>query len=167
MQTDHNNEKRKRKPDSSLLDFTITPKDGVLSPMEKKEVVVQFTPTKAKKYDYELQLKVGLSVKPIILAESAMSYRSVIKIEPDVLKIAPVLPYSEGAEVRFTIENSCNYPCEVYSLEFDKQYKVEDDMLKTLPGFDAQGQVFYSPDETYKTALLVVNIKFFCKYRRN
>ncbi|RKP17543.1 hypothetical protein ROZALSC1DRAFT_24102, partial [Rozella allomycis CSF55] len=135
---------RKRKNDASLSDFEIFPESGVLQPNENCEVSVQLTPSKPKRYEYELQLKIGNNPKPFVIPVTGLAYKSMIKIEPNNLKLPPVLPYSEGVSAMFSIENVTNHACEVVLLEFDKQYREEDEIMKKT-GMFKDGPLYFPP----------------------
>ena len=48
---------------------------------------------------------------------------------PSLVKYEPVLPFSPGSETEITVSNPMPYPVEFYSLEFDKQYLEEEEVL--------------------------------------
>ena len=54
--------------------------------------------------------------------------------EPQVLfdktlvEFLPILPFSNGSKAEVTIANPLDYPVEIYSLEFDKQYLEEEEV---------------------------------------
>jgi hypothetical protein len=54
---------------------------------------------------------------------------------PDSLKLGPVLPYSTAAIATFEMRNPMEIPVELYSLDFDKQYLEEEEILKRLDQF--------------------------------
>ena len=49
--------------------------------------------------------------------------------------MGPVLPYSTSAIACIEMKNPMDVPIEVYSLDFDKQYIEEEDILKRLEQF--------------------------------
>ncbi len=51
---------------------------------------------------------------------------------PDTTKLGPVLPYSTSAIACIEMRNPMEIPVEVYSLDFDKQYLDEEEILKRL-----------------------------------
>lgn len=67
--------------------------------------------------DFQLALSVaGQGVEPEIIFSSA------------VLQFGPVLPYSSGATQEVTVSNPTDNPLEIYSLEFDTQYREEEEV---------------------------------------
>ena len=54
---------------------------------------------------------------------------------PDTVKLGPVLPYSTSAIACIEMKNPMEIPIEVYSLDFDKQYIEEEEILKRLDQF--------------------------------
>ena len=53
--------------------------------------------------------------------------------------LGPVLPYDRSAIQEFEIKNPMDQPIEVYSLDFDRQYIDEEDILKRVDNFQANG----------------------------
>ena len=45
-----------------------------------------------------------------------------------MLEFGPVLPFSSGASQEVTVSNPTAYPIEFYSLEFDSQYLLEEEV---------------------------------------
>jgi len=58
---------------------------------------------------------------------------------PENLKLGPVLPYDTSAISSFEIRNPMEHPIEIYSLDFDKQYLEEEEILKRIDNFGANG----------------------------
>ena len=58
---------------------------------------------------------------------------------PETIKLGPVLPYDTTAVQAFEIKNPMEIPIEVYSLDFDKQYIEEEEILKRMENFAANG----------------------------
>lgn len=58
---------------------------------------------------------------------------------PETIKLGPVLPYDRSAIQEFEIKNPMDQPIEVYSLDFDRQYSEEEDILKRIDSFMANG----------------------------
>ena len=54
---------------------------------------------------------------------------------PDTVKMGPVLPYSTAAIACIEMRNPMEIPIEVYSLDFDRQYIEEEEILKRLEQF--------------------------------
>ena len=63
---------------------------------------------------------------------------SIKKVEPEVdpvdemLHLGPVLPYDTSAIQAFEIRNPMDWPIELYSLDFDRQYQEEEEILKRI-----------------------------------
>lgn len=61
------------------------------------------------------------------------------------------MPFTEGSEMDVTITNPMDYPIELYSLEFDKQYLEEEDVLRWVKEYDKQHRLFLPPTEVGST----------------
>jgi hypothetical protein len=66
-------------------------------------------------------------------------------MKPETLEMPTVLPYDNSAVKPFEIYNSMDIPIEIYSLDFDKQYLEEEEILKridsinpAIPGFTGE-----------------------------
>lgn len=46
-----------------------------------------------------------------------------------MIEFSPILPFSNGSEIEVTVSNPMDYPIEVYSLEFDKEYLIEEEVM--------------------------------------
>ena len=58
---------------------------------------------------------------------------------PETIKLGPVLPYSTSAIGFFELHNPMEDPIEVYSVDFDKQFIDEEDILKRTDNFGPNG----------------------------
>jgi hydrocephalus-inducing protein len=63
-----------------------------------------------------------------------------IDFVPETVKLGPVLPYNTSAIQCIEMRNPMDQPLEVYSLDFDKQYIEEEEILKRLEQFQQQVQ---------------------------
>jgi len=53
-----------------------------------------------------------------------------VEFSQSLLQFDPVLPFSQGSVAEVTITNPTPYPIEIYSLEYDKQYVIEEEVWK-------------------------------------
>lgn len=49
-----------------------------------------------------------------------------IELSKNSIEFEPILPHSQGDEQEIKIVNPCNFPIEIYNLEFDKNYLDEE-----------------------------------------
>uniref|UniRef100_T1J490 Uncharacterized protein n=1 Tax=Strigamia maritima TaxID=126957 RepID=T1J490_STRMM len=108
--------------------FYVHPPNGFLRPKERMNIEIRFIPHEDAKNIYgEVNFQApqkGVGVEPNII------------LRPQVIIFDPVLPNSRGCEREVIIENPCNFPIEMYSIEFDKQFIEEDMHLRLLPNYD-------------------------------
>lgn len=64
-----------------------------------------------------------------------------------LLEFSPVMPFTAGSEAEVTVSNPMDYPVELYSLEFDKQYLEEEEVLRWVREYDKQHRLFLPPVE--------------------
>lgn len=62
-----------------------------------------------------------------------------VEAAPETLKLGPVLPYDTSAISCFELRNPMDQAIEVYSLDFDKQYIEEEEILRRIENFTATG----------------------------
>ena len=58
-----------------------------------------------------------------------------LEMVPETIKLGPVLPYDRSAIQEFEIRNPMDQAIEVYSLDFDRQYIEEEEVLKRVDNF--------------------------------
>lgn len=70
-----------------------------------------------------------------------------MELLPEITKLGPVLPYDTTAIQTFEIRNPMDIPIELYSLDFDKKYVEEEEILKRHDNFlpNGSGEPLYLP----------------------
>lgn len=64
---------------------------------------------------------------------------NLVELKPDQIKLGPVLPYDTKSIESFEIVNPMDHPIEIYSLDFDKQYLEEEEIIKRMENFQPTG----------------------------
>jgi hydrocephalus-inducing protein len=64
---------------------------------------------------------------------------NLVELKPDLIKLGPVLPYDTKSIESFEIVNPMEHPIEIYSLDFDKQYLEEEEIIKRMENFLVTG----------------------------
>ena len=64
---------------------------------------------------------------------------SILRFDPATLDLGAVLPDSPGTEMIVTLTSQSDMPVEIYSLDFDKAYLSEEEMLGVVNIFDSRG----------------------------
>jgi len=73
---------------------------------------------------------------PVIHVMGRSIYQAVV-IEPAFMELDPILPKSfQPTVINFTVRNQSENPIEIYSLEFDTQYVLEEKMLRALKSYN-------------------------------
>ncbi|XP_071670318.1 hydrocephalus-inducing protein homolog isoform X2 [Patagioenas fasciata] len=116
--------------------FQVLPSAGALAPGERCHVQVRFSPKEEKFYRNELKINICQSSQHIWLQVSGRGLEPQLEFSPTVLELGPLLPYSCGVEGTVLVRNPCEFPIEFYSLEFDEQYLVEEQILRMLKDYD-------------------------------
>ncbi|EFJ12294.1 hypothetical protein SELMODRAFT_425615 [Selaginella moellendorffii] len=138
------------KPDLGSCDihdstaFTCEPETGVIEAHKYVDLKVQFIPTQKKKA-YFAVFFIDLLHNPVELkfACRGHSYVPIFTLEPSIIQLGPILPNApEAAEIKYVIYNNAEEPVELYSLAFDPDYVKEEEILKTVEGYNEHDQLF-------------------------
>ena len=108
---------------------TMSPLNGELQPGQKSIVELVFTPTLPGANTQKLFFKVHENTKGVFMITTranAITYS--IQVHP-AKPLEPVLPYYDKLIKPFYIENMLDQRIEIYSLDFDKQYKEEEEKI--------------------------------------
>ena len=99
-----------------------------------------FTPNADKAFAQKLAFKCAQNTnKMFILNVKGQGIHYQLEMVPETIKLGPVLPYDRSAIQEFEIRNPMDQPIEVYSLDFDRQYIEEEEILKRIDNFAANG----------------------------
>ncbi|KAM6352746.1 hydrocephalus-inducing protein homolog isoform 6-T13 [Alca torda] len=116
--------------------FEVLPTAGALSPGQRCNVRVRFSPREEKSYRSKLKIHICQSSQHLQLQVSGHGLEPQLEFSPLMLELGPLLPYSCGAEGTVVVRNPCEFPIEFYSLEFDQQYLAEEQILRMLKDYD-------------------------------
>ncbi|NXG68880.1 HYDIN protein, partial [Baryphthengus martii] len=125
--------------------FEVLPSAGALAPGQRCNVQVRFSPVEEKSYRSELKIDICQSSQNLHLQVSGHGLEPRLEFEPQVLELGPVQPYSYGAEGTVVVKNPCEFPIEFYSLEFDKQYLAEEQILRMLKDYNCHNTLLLPP----------------------
>ena len=94
-----------------------------------------FTPNLDKPFAQKINFKVKDNPKIFMINAKGQGVNYQVDFVPDAVKLGPVLPYSNAAMACIEMRNPMDIPIEVYSLDFDKLYIEEEEILKRLEQF--------------------------------
>lgn len=97
-----------------------------------------FIPNSDKPFTQKLTFRCKDNQKQFILNVKGQGINYQVDLNQEVVKLGPVLPYSHKALAVFEMKNPMEQPIEVYSLDFDKTYFEEEEILKRLDNFVQQ-----------------------------
>ncbi|XP_057292027.1 hydrocephalus-inducing protein-like [Hydractinia symbiolongicarpus] len=140
----HLRKKMKRKVPKAKI-FEIMPPHGSLLSGQKMNVQVKFMPMEETSYSEKLFIKVSKSTEKHFVFCKGQGKEPHIEFDKTVLKFGPILPHSGKDDVVVKVTNPCSIPIEFYSLEFDKQYLKEEEILRTLKGYDEYNTILLPP----------------------
>uniref|UniRef100_A0A8C9LFZ1 HYDIN n=1 Tax=Pavo cristatus TaxID=9049 RepID=A0A8C9LFZ1_PAVCR len=125
--------------------FEVLPLAGDLTPGQRCNMWVRFTPTEERSYSCELKINICQSSQPLQLQVSGRGLEPQLEFDPPVLELGPLLPYSGGTAGTVVVKNPCEFPIEFYSLEFDQQYLAEEQILRMLKDYDCRNTLLLPP----------------------
>lgn len=120
--------------------FQIIPSNGIIRPGDSIIVSVEFYPTDPKKIKVHIPLRIEMNTKAkYTLTLSGEGMGQLVRFDKQSIEIGPLFPYSEGEKKDFVIFNESEHDIEIYSLDFDDQYKHEENILQKINIFDDNG----------------------------
>ncbi|CAI2730845.1 unnamed protein product [Schistosoma spindalis] len=126
--------------------FEVIPNRGILEPNEKTNIQIRFIPLEEKKYETKILLSIENTDTILKIHCQGKGLEPQLIFDRVMLQFQPILPYSLiGSEEIVTVTNPCDYPIEFYSLELDKQVVQEDEILKSIDGYDEYGRLLLPP----------------------
>ncbi|XP_049928998.1 hydrocephalus-inducing protein homolog isoform X2 [Epinephelus moara] len=137
--------------------FKAIPCSGMLSPGERVNVQIKFSPAEGNAYNRQLEVCVAESTQQVFITAQGQGEEPQLEFCPSMLELGPCLPASTEVEAEVTIKNPCSFPIEFYSLEFDTQYLEEEKILRLMQGYDENNILLLPPrvpGESLPTELL-------------
>lgn len=132
--------------------FQLVPSEGILQPNQRQTIDVIFTPTQEKSISQKLEFKITDNQVKKVLTVKGTGVAYNLEFNPSKVVLGPVLPYKHTAYQIVQLTNTSDYNIEVYSLDFDKQFKKEEEMIKSFEGFDTLDETLskttQNPDAT-------------------
>ena len=106
-----------------------------------------FTPNADKPFSQKLAFRCSQNQKQFILNVKGQGINYQVELLPEITKLGPVLPYDTSAIQTFEIRNPMDIPIELYSLDFDRKYVEEEEILKRHDNFlpNGSGEPLYLP----------------------
>ncbi|RHY53725.1 hypothetical protein DYB38_002829 [Aphanomyces astaci] len=137
-----------KKPIGSSRDvgyFRMEPQGGVLHPGTRCNVRIEFIPLEGRLYHVKVPVKINANPRTRAISCSGEGTELRVSFNPPMAELGPLLPFGTPVERHITMKNESDYAIEVYSLDFDHQYKDEEDVLRNASG--------YSDDELLRLPL--------------
>ncbi|KGL84882.1 Hydrocephalus-inducing protein, partial [Tinamus guttatus] len=125
--------------------FEVLPLCGNLSPGQRCNLRVRFTPTEERTYSTHVRVNICKSNEHPELQLAGRGLEPRLEFDPPVLALGPLLPYSSGVQGSVVVRNPCDFPVEFYSLDFDQQYLAEEEILRTLKDYDSNNTLLLPP----------------------
>ncbi|NXG37545.1 HYDIN protein, partial [Dromaius novaehollandiae] len=125
--------------------FQVLPSCGNLTPGQRCNLRVRFSPSEERAYSTYLKVNICKSNQHPELQLSGRGLEPRLEFNPAVLELGPLLPYSDGVQANVVVKNPCEFPIEFYSLDFDQQYLAEELILRMLKDYDCHNTLLLPP----------------------
>lgn len=80
-------------------------------------------------YCEKIRIKINQNASSnLMLAVEGKGSEPEVEFSHHLLEFPSIMPFSDSSEAELTISNPKNYPVEIYSLEFDKQYLEDEEV---------------------------------------
>ena len=125
--------------------FIIEPDQGSIRAGQKIIVSVEFIPSEARKYSISCTMRIEMNSRSRTISFTGEGLAPMIRFDPPIVELGPILPFAEGAEKIVTIHNDSDAAVDVFSLDYDTIYKEEDIILSAIE--------IYGPDGVFRSAI--------------
>lgn len=119
--------------------FRVTPQGGVLAPGYKVNIQIEFVPDDNRHFAIKLPIKVASNPKTRSITCRGEGSELRLSFQPPMVELGPMLPCSGVAEHIVEMRNDSDYPVEVFSLDFDPVFKEDEELLRHLSVYNADG----------------------------
>ncbi|KAI3370851.1 hypothetical protein L3Q82_007368 [Scortum barcoo] len=143
--------------------FEMIPSSGMLSPGERVNVLIKFSPTEGLAYNRQLVVQVAESTQQVLITAQGQGEEPRLEFCPAMLQLGPCLPVSTDVEAEVTVRNPCSFPIEFYSVEFDTQYLEEEKILCLMQGYD-ENKILLLPPRTPGESLPKELLDYYTEY---
>ena len=109
--------------------FVCQPERGLLHPRQKTYVHVSFIPAITETLTQKISFRVNQNPKFTEVTCVGTGEELQLEVSPNTIDLTPVFPYQQSRRV-FQLINHSSVPVEVFSLNFDEKYVVEEDILR-------------------------------------
>uniref|UniRef100_H2YKD6 Uncharacterized protein n=1 Tax=Ciona savignyi TaxID=51511 RepID=H2YKD6_CIOSA len=125
--------------------FEIMPSQGFLAPGQRMNIQVKFMPTEERHYSQRLLIHITQGTSRVSINVRGSGLEPQLDFEPNLVEFGPILPHGTGDEVDVIVRNPSPFSVEFYSLDFDKQYLLEEKILRTMKGYDEHSNLLLPP----------------------
>uniref|UniRef100_A0A7S2QVW6 MSP domain-containing protein n=2 Tax=Triparma pacifica TaxID=91992 RepID=A0A7S2QVW6_9STRA len=122
------------------LNFKIEPRGGLLAPGQCTNVSIEFVPVDERPHALKIPLKVASGNKAKNILLTGMGEQVHLTLSPSLAEFGPILPKTPGGITKvITLTNESSKSVEVYSVDFDKKYITEEEILMKVSGYGEDG----------------------------
>ncbi|CAD5117498.1 DgyrCDS6267 [Dimorphilus gyrociliatus] len=127
--------------------FEMIPPFGTIEPGQRYNAQLKFMPCDEKDYEQRIVFKLEQSSKKAMLLAKGRGLEPKIEFSKALIHFGPILPHSSGDEQDVEVKNPCDFPIEIYNLEYDKIYLQDEKILRLQQGYDEYETILLPPRE--------------------
>ena len=117
--------------------FDILPAAGTLLPGARQNITIAFTPEATSDFLAQLPIRMVDNPNPALIKIKAEGVPMVLAVTPETQTLPAIQPFQCAAPVPVTVSNDSDYPVEIYSVETDRAYLEEEQILAQDEGYVA------------------------------
>ena len=124
--------------------YVLEPTSGRLKSGESQTLCVTYTPTEAKAdSDDSCTIAIKCTSNPQIktLGLNGQPGALSMAVEPAMITLGPMLPGGARGSTKVTLKNTCDYPIEVFSVDFDQRYALDETSLRESKLYSEDGMM--------------------------
>lgn len=127
--------------------FEMIPPLGTIEPGQRYNAQLKFMPSDEKDYEQRIVFRLEQSSKKAMLLARGKGLEPKIEFSQALIPFGPILPHSSGDEQDVDVINPCDFPIEIYNLEYDKTYLQDEKILRLQQGYDEHETILLPPRE--------------------
>ncbi|CCI45136.1 unnamed protein product [Albugo candida] len=117
--------------------FRFSPSSGNLLSSSKVNIQIDYEPISGRQSHLKLTLQVTANPRAKTIVCRGEGSELQISFSPPIVELGPILPCIKTATAFADMRNDSEYPVEVVSLDFDKEYLKDEELIRSIPAFDS------------------------------
>ena len=115
--------------------FSVYPEGGTLHPNERANLEIKFTPGEIRKWNYAIPIRINKNPNARTINCKGDGVNFQLSFSPKTVELGPILPLAQEGVAVVKLVNHMPFPVDVYSIDFDRQYLDEEEVLRNAEGY--------------------------------